>query len=209
MKIRKFNEYLNLPMADLYHEINRVTQTSTGLYEPFSGNEIRILKKALPEYEYSNSNFSGVIWFLDKREGIESGRFPEAITIRKIRDEWFEISQGSCDSKIYKCDQIEGLLQCINRNFNNPPMLSSLKRGDVVNIKSEYDIKSLRIPSYQNLSYEDRDNISKYFGQTARIVNYTYRPFNNGTAKIGSDSYFDYIIDIDNGDFWWTEDYFE
>jgi len=207
MKIQKFNEYLNLPTTGLYHEIDSITYISTGKYEPFNRNEIRLIKNALPEYEYTNHREDGgeipigVIWFLDRRDGIEEGRFPEIIVVRKIKDEWFEISQeSSYHAKIYRCDQIEGLLECIKNNFNTPPMLSSLKRGDTVTIKS--DIKSVRIPgrfcSYENLSDDEKEDISRYFGSTAKIVNYICRG-----------DYFDYILDIDNGDYWWTEDYFE
>lgn len=211
MKVQKFNEYF----SNLYHEIDRVTHLATDKYESFNRNEINLIKSALPQYEYTNRRENGteipngIIWFLDKRDGIEFGRFPEVITIRKIEDDWFEISQeSSWYAKKYRCDQIDGLIQCISKNFNDPPMISSLKKGDIVTIKKESDIKSLRIPSYQNLSYDERVDISKYFGQTAKIVNYIYRS-NDGTAKMGSDNYFDYIIDIDNGDYWWTEDYFE
>jgi hypothetical protein len=215
MKLQKFNEYLNLPIAGLYHEIDRATQISTGKYESFNRNEINLIKNALPQYEYTNRREDGiespigVIWLLDKRAGIESGRFPEVIVVRKIKDGWFEISQeSSFCSKIYRCDQIDGLLECIKNNFNQPPMISSLKRGDTVTIKNENDIKLLRIPSYQNLSDEDKMGISEFFGKTAKIVNYIYR-LNSGISKIGSDNYFDYILDIDNGDYWWNEDYFE
>jgi len=120
--LKGFNESFNT--EDYYYEISRIDYPTEDDNEPFKEKEYLKIKKLLKGFtiKKQKNEIHVVLKDLDLTLFI----------LNKVQDEWFfllEKNKKDTFCVCFKCDQLDGLLKCIEDKIINHPSVENLKKG--------------------------------------------------------------------------------
>ena len=142
--------YSEISRSDYYEEVGTDIRDLT----PFTSREIKILNSIgfrddRKDTDLLTSDKSLINKFFVYKE---RRTFNSAINLNltKSDDEWYYIISEST-TKYYKCDQFDGLLECLKKEFNIP------KEGFLSKVKSR--LRQMGRPTSESSIFESHDNI--------------------------------------------------
>ena len=207
--------YSEISRSDYYEEVGTDIRDLT----PFTSREIKILNSIgfrddRKDTDLLTSDKSLINKFFVYKE---RRTFNSAINLNltKSDDEWYYIISEST-TKYYKCDQFDGLLECLKKEFNIP------KEGFLSKVKSR--LRQMGRPTSESSIFESHDNIENLKEvKPNRFLYHTSNPiFRDKISKEGlipkgkSDGWLSntkidgeviFAVNSDNKKDWWDSTY--